>query len=79
MTKLVVTVSKITPLKNDSPSRSSEDSNVSSRSFREIIEDEGLLNHRTPPPKYEFLSPETVVFVNDCVNEKYETKDAVLE
>ena len=74
-----MTISKITPLKNDPPNRSSQDSNASSRLFRETIEDEGLLNQIPPPPKYEFLSPETVVLVNDWLNEQYETMDVVLE
>ena len=75
-----MTASTPHPSKGDSPNGSSHDPKTSPKSLREIIEDEGLLNHITPPPpKYEFLTPETIDLVKEWTAEQYKTRDIVLE
>lgn len=50
------------------------------RSLAQVVEQEQLLDHITPPePEYEFLSPATVAKVELWLLEQYKTRDVVLK
>ena len=68
------------PSKDDYPSPSPRVPQASPKSIGEVLKEEHLLDHITPPPpKYDFLTSETIELVKEWSVEQYKTRDIVLE